>query len=371
MGRPKGVNPENPAPVGVEEEFHAVELATRCLVPRAGRLLGRLPSDRFTSELQRSVVESNSRPHVRLADVLADLQALRRSAVAESEALGLGVVASGTVPLVQLDSFKITKGVRYENMLDDYQLLAREQLICGAHVHVELTDRDLAVRVAHRISVWTPVLLAISASSPFWLGTDSGYASYRTLLWSRWPTSGPPPVMESAAEYDALVAGLIKSGVISDPGMIYYDLRPSNHVPTLELRILDACPRIEDVILLAGLFRALVVEELDAIAHGRPPVQARPELVRALIWRAARDGLEGELVDPMAVSAEPAAVVVRALVARLRPVLESNGDWELVSTLAEEALGRGSSAAAQRAAYAAGGFEEAVDLLLAETRANT
>ncbi|GAB3654359.1 hypothetical protein GCM10027589_13010 [Actinocorallia lasiicapitis] len=353
--------------VGVEEEFHTVDLVSRRLVPKADRLLGVLPGERFAGELQRSVVETNSRPFVRIADLVEDLAALRRAVVAEAERFGLGIVAAGTVPIVELDALQVTPDPRYENMLEEYQSLAREQLICGLQIHVEVPDRDLAVLVAQRVSAWTPVLLALSASSPFWLGADTGYASGRTLLWSRWPTTGPPPVVGSAAEYDQLIKDLIGSGVITDPGMIYYDLRPSAHLPTLELRVPDACPRIEDVTLIAGLFRALVVDALDAAE----PFGVRPELVRAQTWRAARAGLEGELVDPLTGRPKPAARVVRSLFERLRPTLESTGDAELLEELLEGALDRGSSAARQRAAFAAGGLEEVVDLLVAESRMNT
>jgi hypothetical protein len=131
--------------VGVEEEFHTVDLETHRLLPRADSLLEQLPADRFGTELQRSVVETNSRPFVRLIDLAEDLAALRRGVVAVAESLGLGIVAAGTVPVVDLDSLKVTPDPRYENMLEEYQALAREQLICGAQVHVDVRDRDLAV----------------------------------------------------------------------------------------------------------------------------------------------------------------------------------------------------------------------------------
>ena len=357
--------------IGVEEEFHTVDLETRRLMPRADRLLAQLSAERFGTELQRSVVETNSRPYVRLADLAEDLAALRRNVVSAAEGLGLGIVAAGTVPVADLESLKVTPDPRYENMLDEYQLLAREQLICGTQVHVDVGDRDLAVNVAHRVAPYLPALLALSASSPFWLGTDTGYASYRTLLWSRWPTTGTIGRFARAVDYDDMIADLVRSGVITDPGMIYYDVRPSAHLPTLELRIPDACPRLEDVTLLTGLFRALVVEEIDAVNHERPAPAMRPEAVRASVWRAARSGLEGELIDP--VDGEPVAprLLLHRLLTRLRPRLEATGDWELVSELTETALRIGSSASRQRGAYARGGLHEVVDLLVAETRANT
>ncbi|MFC4536598.1 glutamate--cysteine ligase [Sphaerisporangium dianthi] len=358
--------------VGVEEEFHVVDLETRHLVPRAESLLERLPQKRFTHELQRSVVESNSRPYVRLEDLGQDLTALRRTVVEAADGLGLGIVAAGTVPLVDPAALKISPDARYEKMLEDYQLLTREQLICGAQVHVDVANRDLAVEVAHRVARWLPPLLAFSASSPYWMGADSGYASSRTLVWQRWPTTGPVRRFSSAAEYDQMVADLVRSGVITDPGMIYFDVRPSAHLPTVEMRMCDACPRVEDVVLMAGVFRAVVMRELQAIEDDGPVQQEVPmEMVRAATWRSARSGLEGALVDPSDGTARPAAEVIRRMLDGLRPQLEATGDWESVTTLAEYALGRGSSAERQRQIIAHGGtFADVVDRLVAVTRSD-
>ncbi len=366
--RPGRQRPETVA-VGVEEEFHIVDRQTRRLTAPTDRFVKSLPDDRFGSELQRSVVETNSRPWIRLADLAKDIAALRQTVIAAAEPLGLGIVAAGTVPLADPDELKITSDPRYENMQDEYRMLVREQLICGAQVHVDVNDRDLAVLVAHRVAPWLPILLALSASSPFWLGMDTGYASYRTLIWRRWPTTGAPAGFESAAAYDRTVADLVRSEVISDPGMMYFDVRPSAHLPTVELRICDSCPRSEDVILLTGLFRSLVIRESDAAIAGSPPMSVRPELLEAATWRAAQSGLEGNLVDPVTATPVPAHQLIRQLLAELRPTLESVGDWELVAALTESALARGSSAARQRAVCASGGLEKVVDSLLAETRA--
>ena len=194
------LHPESVA-AGVEEEFHTVDLATRRLTGQAGSLVELLPAGRFGSELQRSVLEANSRPHVRLADLAADVAALRRAAIAAAQPLALGIVAAGTVPIADPDTLTITPDPRYQHMQGEYRMLVREQLICGTQVHVDVVDRDLAVAVAHRVAPWLPALLALSASSPFWLGTDTGYASYRTLIVVHvhplagecWPTSARWP----------------------------------------------------------------------------------------------------------------------------------------------------------------------------------
>jgi len=357
--------------VGVEEEFHTVGLRTRRLTAEGGRVLEQLPTASFSEELHQSMVEANSSPHVRLADLAADIAALRQAAIAAAERCGLGIVAAGTVPIADEGAGRVTVNPRYEHMRGEYRVLVSEQLICAMQVHVGVPDRDLAVAVAHRVTPWLPALLALSASSPFWLGNDSGYASYRTLIWRRWPTTGVPGEFASAAEYDQTVADLVRSGVITDPGMIYFDVRPSAHLPTLELRVCDACPSVQDVVLLAGLFRALVSRECDAALAGRAPLSVRPELLEAETWRAARSGLEGDLVDPATATPMPAAQLIRQLLAGLRPPLEDTGDWEQVAGLAEAAVARGSSAARQRAAYASGGPQKVVDMLLAETRADT
>ncbi len=355
--------------LGVEEEFHVVDLASRELVAQAPQLLAQLPPDTYSDELHRSVAESNTPVCQRLDELRDALVTTRGLLVDVAARQGLGVVAAGTVPLVDPLRLAVTPTARYERMLDDYQLLVREQLICGAQVHVQVSDRDLAVRIAQRVTPYLPVLLALSASSPFWMGEDTGYASMRSLLWQRWPTAGLSGEIASAAEHDALVADLVASGTITDPGMIYFDVRPSAHVPTLELRVPDACPRVDDVVLLAGLFRALVRREHDAVLAGEPVLRRPAPLLRSALWRAARSGLEGVLVDlPRSPQPVPAATAVSGLLTDLRPQLEDAGDWEPVAELAAAALARGSSAAEQRASYTRRGrLSDVVDVLIATT----
>lgn len=355
--------------LGVEEEFHLIDATTRRLVTRAPELLQRLPGDVYVEELQRCVVEVNSGVFPALADLREDLTHRRRVLVDTAAELGVGVVAAGAVPLSVPAEMAVTETPRYRRMLADYQLLAREQLICGTQVHVDVVDRDEAVRIANRVVPYLPVFLALSASSPFWAdGTDTGYASMRSLVWSRWPTTGPAAPVNSAAEYDRLIADLVGSGVISGPGMVYFDLRPSDRYSTLELRVCDSCPSVDTIAVVAGLFRALVEREAVALHERSPSLQVSPTLVRAAMWRAARSGLEGELVDVEAVAPRPARQVVERLIRALQPHLEATGDWEVVSELADATLRVGSSSARQRRILSRRGrLTDVVDLLAAET----
>ncbi|MDQ1661202.1 MAG: glutamate---cysteine ligase / carboxylate-amine ligase [Blastococcus sp.] len=355
--------------LGAEEELHLIDLESWELSARAPQLLSRLPKSSYSAEIQRTTVETNTAVVTSLSDLRQELLRLRKALVAVAGHEGLGVAAVGTAPRSTFSDFELTTTGRYSRMQEQYRLLVDEQLICGTQIHVGISDRDLAVEIAQRIARDLPVLLALSASSPFWNGQDTGYASIRTTIWQRWPTAGSPGPLGSAHEYDELLADLIGSGVIADAKMAYFDIRPSSHAPTLELRVCDACPLVDDAVLIAGLFRALVRSaELDVEA-GRPHVLTPPPMHRAAIWQAARSGLSRNLVDAAVhPRPRPAAEVVRGLVQRLRPQLEELGDWDAVTELTETALARGNSADRQRAVYAERGeLDDVMRLVVDET----
>jgi carboxylate-amine ligase len=355
--------------LGVEEELQIIDAASWRLVPGAPRLLEELPSESFGVELQRSTVETNSKACFSLSDLRAEMTRLRRAVADAAQGQGLEVAAVGTAPLSGADDFELTGGGRYSRMQQKYRLLVDEQLICGFQVHVGVDDRDLAVRIMPRLSSTLPVLLALAASSPFWREEDSGYASMRTMLWRRWPTAGDIGALGSAADYDRLIAGLVESGVITDESMAYFDVRPNAHVPTVELRACDACPLVDDALLVAALFRAAVDKAIDEDKAGLPLPQTAAPLQRAAMWQAARAGLGGALLGlGGSPHPRPAADVVSTLVTKLRPYLEEEGDWETVSELSAATLARGASSERQRARHAVrGDLADVVRLVVAET----
>ncbi|MFC6148703.1 glutamate--cysteine ligase [Mumia xiangluensis] len=356
--------------LGAEEELHLVDLERRTLSASAPQLLSRLPSESFSAELQRSTVETNTEVVTSLSGLRDEILRLRRQLIDVAGAEGLGVAAVGTAARSAYgDDFELTATGRFGRMHDQYRLLVDEQLICGTQVHVGVSDRDLAVEIAQRVTRDLPILLALSASSPYWNEEDTGYASMRTMIWQRWPSTGSLPVLASADAYDELVADLVRTGVIADAKMAYFDVRPSSHAPTLELRVCDACPVVDDAVLVAGIFRALVREAEQEIERGAPFAPMSGPLHRAATWQAARNGLAGKLLTPV-VHPEPvpAADAVRALIARLRPQLEDLGDFREVAELAEDTLARGSSADRQRAAFAERGrVDDVMDLVVEET----
>src|ERR1700736_2545036 len=190
----------------------------------------------------------------------------------------------------------------------------------------------------------------------------------RTLVWQRWPTTGLAAPVQSAAEYDRLVRDLVASGVISDAGMVYFDVRPSNSAPTLELRVCDSCPSVDTIVLIAGLFRALVEREVDAARAGTPATILSLARGRPAVWGAPRAGWEGDLDAVSGPASRPASEVVTELVGSLRPQLEDSGDWDIVSELTRQVLIAGTSSARQRRALRRRGrLTDVVDQLIDET----
>lgn len=361
--------------IGVEEEYQLVDPDTRELrsltdrvLPAAEQLLG----DSAQSELQRWQIEAVSSVCETLSDVRAQLVHMRRSIIVAAEQNGALVAAAGLHPFSRWEVQRFTPIDRYQQLVKDYQLLAREQLISGCHVHIGLSDRDMAIQVLNRSRVWLPSLLALAATSPFSLGNDTGYASYRTMMWSRWPFSGPPQPFASFAEYDAVVQALIDTGSVEDARKIYWDIRIPYKLPTIEFRVMDMCMTIDETVMMAGLVRALARTCYQQALDDQPYAAVRPEVLRAAHWRAARYGLDADLIDMQKCRAAPAQDVIMTLLEFVRPALQAAGEWNEISSLVQHTLARGNGATRQRAVYQqTGRLEAVVDFIIAETARGT
>jgi carboxylate-amine ligase len=359
------------ATVGIEEEFLLVDPATRQVLPRAKAVIDAAADivPAIQSELTLVQLETATPVCTDMDELYAHLRRLRTDLATAAERTECRLVATGTPVLCPSSLAPLTDKPRYHRMAHDYGALLDGAHVCGCHVHVGVATIEDAVQISNHLRPWLPVLLALTANSPFSGGRDTGYASWRAMAWSRWPSSGPPPFFDSAEQYEALVDALVSSGVVLDRGMIYWDVRPSEHVPTLEIRVSDVAATAEEAVLLAALVRALVAVAMIDVGRGDPAPPIPEGLLRAAHWRAAREGLEGFGVDPLSGEVRPAFDLLDRLVHRVRPALEDCGDVPLVTELLDMLKRRGSGAARQRQEYArAHQLADVVDLLVAQTR---
>src|SRR3954470_11553184 len=318
--------------VGVEEEYHLVDAETFELadMPEVVTAAIALMGNEAQGEISTSQLEIATPVCSSLAEVRTHLARIRASADDVARQQGCRILAAGTHPTATWHEQRLTVGERYLSLFERWGLLALQQMITGAHVHVNVDDPEVAIRTMDHLRADLPALLALAGSSPFWEGVDTGYASYRTQWFARWPVTGMPDAFGSKAAYDDLVADLVTTGMIDDASHLYWDVRPSTKFPTLEGRVADTCPSLDDAVLHTALARSLVRVGAAAVERGEPPVQCRGEVVRAARWRAARFGVEECLFDVRAHELRPAGAVVRDLLDRLRPDLEELGDWDEV-----------------------------------------
>jgi carboxylate-amine ligase len=362
--------------LGVEEEYQIIDPETRALCPGADSVLRRarraLGEERVVPELRASQLEALTPVLRTLPEVRAELLRLRRGVIQAAEEEGVRIAAASTHPFSHWREQPITAGERYRKILERERRMAEEQVVFGFHVHVGLSDRETAVQVMNRARAWLAPLLALSANSPFWLGEDTGYASYRTQIWGWLPTAGPPGYFSSLAEHDALVKAIVATGGAMEANQIYWDMRLPQAFDTVEIRVCDVCISIDEAVMLAGFSRALIRTCHEGVEGERPYPEERPEILRAAHWIASRYGLDAELVDVEAGHRAPAREVIEKLLSFTRPALEEHGDWEEASTLARETLKRGNGAVRQRRAYErAGRLEDVVDVLIEGTAQGT
>ncbi|MCX5065288.1 glutamate--cysteine ligase [Micromonospora lupini] len=360
-----------PPPLGVEEEFLVVDAERGEVVPLAATVVdGARPTlgPRVGGEITTLQIETRTDPFQSVDDLAAQLVEGRAAIQAAARSAGLRVIASGSPVLGRAVPPPLTQGPRQDRGIATFRGLHDELAICAVHVHVEQPDRDRAVLIGNHLRAHLPVLLALTANSPYWAERDTGYASWRSVTWGRWPVAGPPPYLTSARQYDDHVDMLLDAGAIVDHGTIFWDLRLSTHHPTLEVRVADVPVTAAESAALAALVRALVVVAGEAVDRGDEGPRLVPELLRLAYWRAARDGMGGHGVDVATGRLLPAATLAERLVERARPALDAAGDRERVDGWLTWLAADGDGATRQRAAHAVRGrLTDVVDEIVSRT----
>ena len=342
--------------VGIEEEYLLVDRQTRDLVqepdPAFQDRCSGLTDGRSTGEFLQCQIEVGTRPHAKVVDAVEDLRELRKAIAQAASEYGYAPIAASTHPFAKWREQSHTRKERYDALSTDLGQAVRRLLICGCHVHVGIEDDDLRIDLLNQAAYFMPHLLALSCSSPFWEGEDTGLASYRLTVFDALPRTGLPDQIESYGEYRRLIQALVQAGCIEDATKIWWDIRPSDKFPTLEQRVTDVCSRVEDAGTIAAMFQAL----LAYLYRLRSLNQRWRRYPRTLImenrWRAQRYGETGNLVDHGKGCQLPVGVFMDELLDLLGPDAEALGSIDLLSR-ARDVARSGTSATRQRRVWRA------------------
>ncbi|MFE0456622.1 glutamate--cysteine ligase [Streptomyces sp. NPDC058914] len=337
--------------VGVEEELLLVDPETGEPQALSAAVLARATRDPeepdvFEKELHNQMLEFATHPQSGMDELGEEIVRIRGEAARHAGEIGCTVAALATSPLPVRPSVGMNR--RYQWMAEQYGIATREQLVCGCHVHVSVESDEEGVAVVDRIRPWLSVLSALSANSPFWQGKETGYNSYRSRVWQRWPSAGPTELFGSAERYHQRVADMVATGTILDEAMVYFDARLSARYPTVEIRVADVCLHADTAVLVATLVRGLVETAAREWKAGEEPVDHSVSLLRLADWRAARSGLTGDLLHPATMQHAPAETVVRALLDHVEDALADSGDLERARAACAQLLRDGNGARIQR-----------------------
>jgi carboxylate-amine ligase len=340
---------------GIEEEYFLVDADTKAIVvTRPPNFLSDLKQtlgDRVSGEMLQAQVEVSTSPHTDMNTASAELKHLRQTMARVAAEHGLAIMAAGTHPTAMWDMAQQSPGERYDAVMDDLQIIGQRNMLCGMHVHVELPDPDERVDVMYRMLPYLPLFIALSTSSPFWRSHCTGLKGYRLAAYDELPRTGLPELFRTREEFDAYIEALTDAGVIEDSSYIWWALRPSLKLPTLELRAPDSCTFVDDSVAIAALYRSLARQLV------RNPLQNQnlTAVDRALIvenkWRAQRYGVTGTFVDGNGNGAVSVADMLEQVLESVMPHAEALNCAQHVRRC-RAIVGGGTSADAQLAVYA-------------------
>ncbi|MFV0432495.1 MAG: YbdK family carboxylate-amine ligase [Leucobacter sp.] len=340
---------------GVEEEYLLLDEQNGTPRDAADELIEALPHLPVEREFFASQLETATPVCETAGEALDVLHAFREGVAAAAADRGLVLAGTGLPPVGGEEPGTVTQKPRYIEIAAAVRGSVSRYYSTGTHVHVEVPSRDAGVQVITRFARWSPVLLALTTNSPISLGETTGYASWRYLQTLQWPTSGHPPYFADAAEYERVVSGLVHCGALVDKALVNWTLRLSERFPTVELRTADAQLTAGDSVAFAVLFRAIVSRCLREYELGESFAVSQPDMLRGAHWRASRDGISGELFDPVEAEPRPAFELVDEVLAYAADELEAAGDTELIEGFIARRLAEGSGAAQQLRAWETGG----------------
>jgi carboxylate-amine ligase len=352
--------------IGIEEEFQIVDAETRELRSYVSQLLEggqghSLLRERVRPEMHQSVIETGTGICRDIKQARQEITELRGSLQALATKGNMRIVAAGTHPFSDWKKQEITDGERYKGLVEDLQDVARANLIFGLHVHVGIKDKDVAMALANQVRYFLPHILALSTSSPFWLGRGTGLKSTRSEIFKRFPRTGIPGHFASYASFQALVELLIKTGCIDNAKKIWWDVRAHPFFDTVEIRVCDMTTRIDDTIAMAALIQAVMGKLYLLYRRNLGFREYSRELIEENKWRAVRYGLDGQFIDFGKREQFPLRQLIGELlefVAEAADIFQSHDDLERIRTILKE----GTSADRQLAVYArTGSFHAVVD----------
>jgi glutamate---cysteine ligase / carboxylate-amine ligase len=343
-----------PYTIGIEEELMILDAETLELSNSIETMLEAVSGadGQVKPELMESVLEVATKPCRTIGEAGAELRGLRAKVADTARERGLAIGSAGTHPFAMWEDQRIVARPRYRDLVAALRFVARQELIFGVHVHIGLDDPDKAIHVANGMRVHVPMLLALSANSPFWRADASGLLSTRTPIFRAFPRVGIPPLYEDFDDYSRRVAFMVESRAIEDYTYLWYDVRPHPNFGTVEVRAMDAQTRVEHTLAIAALVQCLVKELAEHFEAGKQLSHYPYEMLDENKWLAARHGLEGELVDLPSTARVSTRELVRRVAKRVRPHAEELGAAEDLDYL-EDLLERGNGAARQVVVYEA------------------
>ncbi len=355
--------------IGIEEELMILDAESLDLVNAIETLLQEAPTGEIKPELMESVLEVSTDPCANAEEAGRQLRALRGQVIASAAAKGLAIGSAGTHPFAMWEDQRIVARPRYRDLISALRFVARQELIFGMHVHVGLDDPDKAIHVANGMRVHMPILLALSANSPFWRADPTGLASTRTPIFRQFPRVGMPPTYDNWDDYAKRIEFMVGTRVIEDYTYLWYDIRPHPNFGTVEIRVMDSQTHVEHTLGLAALTQAMVRELAIHFEEGKKLSRYPFEMLDENKWLAARHGLEGEIVDLPGPDRVPTRELARRLLDRLKPHAQDLGSANELQAV-EDLLKKGNGAARQVVVYEANhDLREVVAEIVAATTA--